>query len=223
MELAALLTAPQIRTQSATLDMLRNDGQIGQGVPSDCGQNMKNAASTGPGPFARACGWAAFVALIGASLFLAIAYVYVVLTDDSPGPGPLVMLTIGLVIVAVPILGLLALAEVIGAKTGILHEGIVESIASLSRRNRQPSDEEWDSIPSQEGMPYDDYLLSEAWRQRRNYMIRSAGHRCQVGNQRGRLDLHHRTYDRLGYELREDLLVLCRECHDLFHSRRSLH
>lgn len=30
-------------------------------------------------------------------------------------------------------------------------------------------------------------------------------------------DLHHRTYERLGHEAYEDLIPMCRRCHDLLH------
>lgn len=32
------------------------------------------------------------------------------------------------------------------------------------------------------------------------------------------LDVHHRTYERLGQEQEYDLTVLCHRCHSLFHS-----
>jgi hypothetical protein len=47
------------------------------------------------------------------------------------------------------------------------------------------------------------------------------GHRCQVCNRGlGTLDVHHRTYERRGQELDEDLTVLCRACHGIFHEQR---
>ncbi len=65
---------------------------------------------------------------------------------------------------------------------------------------------------------YQTYLQSPEWAIKRNEARERAGHRCQVCNSpNGPLDTHHRTYDRLGRELPEDLIVLCRSCHDLFH------
>ena len=61
------------------------------------------------------------------------------------------------------------------------------------------------------------YLRSEHWlRTRREALVR-ADQRCQVCNGHQALDVHHRTYERLGAELPTDLTVLCRRCHDLFH------
>lgn len=68
-------------------------------------------------------------------------------------------------------------------------------------------------------MPYRDYLRTSEWTARRTAALRRAGYRCQVCNRRDRLDVHHRTYERRGREAPEDLLVLCRDCHDRYHDR----
>ena len=69
---------------------------------------------------------------------------------------------------------------------------------------------------------YHAYLNSDAWKQKRSIALRGAEYRCQVCNRDGQLDVHHRTYERLGNELPQDLVVLCRECHQLFHSNGTL-
>ncbi len=67
-------------------------------------------------------------------------------------------------------------------------------------------------------MPYADYLQTPEWQERRTRHLDSVGHRCQLCNASGpRLQLHHRNYERRGQEQFYDLLVLCRNCHDLFH------
>lgn len=45
-----------------------------------------------------------------------------------------------------------------------------------------------------------------------------AEHRCQVCNGSKKVQVHHRTYDRIGCELPSDLTVLCDKCHGLFHA-----
>ena len=65
---------------------------------------------------------------------------------------------------------------------------------------------------------YLDYLKSEEWRGKRTVALERAGSRCQVCNSPDRLDVHHRTYERFKDELPEDLTVLCRSCHSLYHS-----
>ena len=41
--------------------------------------------------------------------------------------------------------------------------------------------------------------------------------RCQLCNTGGSLQVHHRTYQRRGYERLDDLTVLCRKCHERQH------
>jgi biotin operon repressor len=62
------------------------------------------------------------------------------------------------------------------------------------------------------------YLRSAHWAETREAALERAEHRCQVCNGGDRLDVHHRTYERLGAEEPADLTVLCRRCHELFHS-----
>jgi CRISPR/Cas system-associated protein Cas10 (large subunit of type III CRISPR-Cas system) len=72
-------------------------------------------------------------------------------------------------------------------------------------------------------MPYEEYLQTPHWKRRREDRLRAAGRRCQLCN-RGSvtLNVHHRTYERLGEELDGDLIVLCRTCHSTFHEHRRL-
>lgn len=60
------------------------------------------------------------------------------------------------------------------------------------------------------------YLRSQGWRARRGAAIRAAGGACEDC---GRsflvcLDVHHLHYANLGAEPPEDLMALCRDCHD---------
>lgn len=64
---------------------------------------------------------------------------------------------------------------------------------------------------------YDAYIASDAWRENRKPALEYAEHRCQVCNADKHLDVHHRTYERLGNEKPGDLTVLCRSCHEIFH------
>jgi len=55
-------------------------------------------------------------------------------------------------------------------------------------------------------LPYKEYLQTPHWKHLRQDKVRAAGHKCQLCN-RGSVtfNVHHRTYDRLGEELDEDL------------------
>lgn len=79
-----------------------------------------------------------------------------------------------------------------------------------------------DRLAELRGMPYREYLRTSEWRARRLVALERAEHRCQVCNTPERLDVHHRTYEHIGEERDEDLLVLCRGCHGLFHEHRNL-
>jgi DNA replication protein DnaC len=70
-------------------------------------------------------------------------------------------------------------------------------------------------------MPYEEYLLTPEWQQKRGLVLDRASHRCQVCNTPWLLNVHHRTYERRGEEALDDLTVLCKPCHELFHERIS--
>jgi 5-methylcytosine-specific restriction endonuclease McrA len=70
-------------------------------------------------------------------------------------------------------------------------------------------------------MPYREYLKTPEWQACRRDALRRADYSCQVCNSGGPLDVHHRTYERRGTERASDLIVLCRDCHALFHGERA--
>lgn len=72
-------------------------------------------------------------------------------------------------------------------------------------------------------MRYADYLQTPEWNARRKAMLRAAGYRCMVCNRERVTNVHHRTYERRGTEHPSDLIVLCDECHLLFHQHGHLH
>ncbi len=67
-------------------------------------------------------------------------------------------------------------------------------------------------------LTYGEYLKTDWWRHRRERALELAESHCQVCNSPGPLEIHHRTYERLGHERDADLIVLCADCHRLFHS-----
>ncbi len=82
-------------------------------------------------------------------------------------------------------------------------------------------------------MDYDAYLLSTKWKAVRAWAMQRASGQCQghvppfhalyggfrCSNKR-RLQVHHLTYERLGAELPEDVVVLCGRCHAITHLRQ---
>jgi 5-methylcytosine-specific restriction endonuclease McrA len=72
---------------------------------------------------------------------------------------------------------------------------------------------------------YDYVITSPRWRKLRQRLLRTRGRRCQhcgVDQAKRYLQLHHVSYDRLGFERDEDLLVLCRSCHQRADRAREL-
>lgn len=63
---------------------------------------------------------------------------------------------------------------------------------------------------------YEVYLQSEAWTQK-SRREREKNPNCSFCNRKGVLHVHHRTYVRLGEEKEGDLVVVCSDCHDIFH------
>jgi hypothetical protein len=69
-----------------------------------------------------------------------------------------------------------------------------------------------------EAMSYREYLRTPEWRRTRAAALERAGYCCALDvTHTEDLEVHHRTYERLGRELAIDLVVLCRPCHRLHH------
>lgn len=75
------------------------------------------------------------------------------------------------------------------------------------------------NVAALRNMCYADYLMTDHWRQVRGYALYRAGRACHLCASTDNLNVHHRTYERLGCEAPEDLTVLCRDCHAKFHDR----
>lgn len=71
-------------------------------------------------------------------------------------------------------------------------------------------------------LPYETYLETPHWRKLAARVKARANGRCEHCSELSRLDAHHKTYERLGQELMEDLEALCRSCHAQRHGRNEL-
>jgi len=71
-------------------------------------------------------------------------------------------------------------------------------------------------------MPYRKYLHTYHWEHLRELKLLEVDNRCQICYNKVGLNVHHRTYERLGHEKLMDLTVLCKECHELFHKHGKL-
>ncbi len=111
--------------------------------------------------------------------------------------------------------------------------GRISKSYRLKTRDVDPTtDEEKTKQPAREGsrerlkqlqtMPYEEYLQSPEWVKKRKKALRFAQYKCQLCNSSEHLNVHHRTYERRGHELMNDLTVLCSDCHSTFSYNREL-
>lgn len=68
---------------------------------------------------------------------------------------------------------------------------------------------------------YQSYLNSPAWRSTRNDALRRAKYTCERCGRRRDLNVHHKTYERLGAERPSDLEVVCFVCHNEHHREEA--
>ena len=66
---------------------------------------------------------------------------------------------------------------------------------------------------------YPRYLSSVAWKSKRREVLVRDGYRCQCGAVA--TEVHHKNYDTVGNEALEDLISLCRGCHEKRHGIAS--
>ena len=67
---------------------------------------------------------------------------------------------------------------------------------------------------------YSEYLKSPWWRNHvRRQALDRAGYRCDVCRATQGLEVHHVSYENLGREQPEDVLVLCCTCHATEHNK----
>lgn len=70
---------------------------------------------------------------------------------------------------------------------------------------------------------YDEYLQSPHWKDVRvRYWASRMPKSCKGCGRKDGLELHHRTYKRLGNEWLQDLIPFCRNCHQRTHDEEKL-
>ena len=66
------------------------------------------------------------------------------------------------------------------------------------------------------------YLKSAYWVSRRERALKQDGYKCCMCGATSNLNVHHRSYERLGAESDSDLMVLCRDCHMVMHDFKAI-
>lgn len=71
-------------------------------------------------------------------------------------------------------------------------------------------------------LTYSEYLKTDHWQFQRRRALILGDRKCRICGSQDRLETHHNTYERLGHERDSDLVVLCHNCHQLFHDDGEL-
>lgn len=67
-------------------------------------------------------------------------------------------------------------------------------------------------------MDYGDYMKTNHWKHFRSEAIKFFGAKCQLCNDtQTEIHIHHKTYDNRGRETFNDVIPLCKNCHELVH------
>ena len=60
---------------------------------------------------------------------------------------------------------------------------------------------------------YKNYLKSQAWKEKRKLFLELCNYECELCGGKTKLQVHHKNYNNIFNEEKEDVIVLCRECH----------
>lgn len=86
--------------------------------------------------------------------------------------------------------------------------------AEYDRKQRMIASSNGDDLIN---MPYRLYLKTRYWLDFRKQVKEHYNHTCAKCGSVGNTDAHHVTYDNKGNETFEDIVLLCRSCHDELH------
>lgn len=68
---------------------------------------------------------------------------------------------------------------------------------------------------------YKEYLLSDAWRDKRQRVLARCGGMCEGCRKYRATEVHHLTYKHVGNEFLFELVGLCKKCHEAIHNREQ--
>lgn len=69
---------------------------------------------------------------------------------------------------------------------------------------------------------YEHRIRSSDWKKLKAEVIKARGYKCERCGSGYRLDLHHKTYERLGCERPDDVELVCKWCHPAADHERRL-
>lgn len=68
---------------------------------------------------------------------------------------------------------------------------------------------------------YSDYMKSPEWSERKKKYFLNHERKCRACYSKSYIEVHHKTYARLGQERDQDLVALCRRCHRSLHAEQK--
>jgi|APGre2960657404_1045060.scaffolds.fasta_scaffold07124_1 5-methylcytosine-specific restriction endonuclease McrA len=90
-----------------------------------------------------------------------------------------------------------------------------------NKKNKSPRTRNKSKCKNTERVSYREYLSSKRWRAKRRKALDHYGCVCSRCGSDELLQVHHKTYKRLGHELMSDLEILCRNCHMAEHQHEK--
>jgi hypothetical protein len=76
------------------------------------------------------------------------------------------------------------------------------------------------SGPRNTTVTFQDYYSTEYWQYTRFVVLEAQFYSCALCGSNSNLQVHHKTYDRIGCESYLDLMVLCKKCHKIWHKAK---
>lgn len=64
---------------------------------------------------------------------------------------------------------------------------------------------------------YYQYMRSKTWRGKANERLKRDGYQCVLCRSAKNLSVHHITYENIGFEKMDDLISVCKACHEKLH------
>jgi hypothetical protein len=74
-------------------------------------------------------------------------------------------------------------------------------------------------------MTYEEYINSWQWKEKSEWIIHTRKNKCErcgksKSDKKVILQVHHINYESIGNEASEDVIVLCKKCHEKEHKKR---
>ena len=68
---------------------------------------------------------------------------------------------------------------------------------------------------------YDRYMMSPVWTHKRFEVFRRDGYMCQICHTNQASQVHHKTYKNFEDESLDDLMAVCKPCHDKHYRQKA--